>query len=121
MIKCKFTKPDGKKCQAWAMTGKDFCFSHDPDKKQERSLACSKGGMTPKKNLHPLPKVKLKEQKDVARLLAKTINEVRTGEIELKVATCIGYLSNILIKALSQGELENRLEALEETIAKKTT
>lgn len=118
MQKCKFKKPNGKKCQAWAMTGSDFCFAHNPNKKQERALACIKGGQTPKKNLNPLTKVRLKEQKDVARLLSKTINEVRTGEIELKVATCIGYLSNILIKALSQGELETRLEKIEKIIEK---
>ncbi len=114
--KCKFIKSNGKRCGAWAMTDSDFCFTHDPNKKEERALAISKGGKSPKKNYNPLPPVELSDNKSVANLLAQTINEVRAGEIDLRVANCIGYLSGHLIKALEISDIEKRVEEIEKII-----
>jgi len=46
-------------------------------------------------------------------LLSDTINQVRKGQIGPRVANAVGYLSNILIKALEQTEMEKRIEGLE--------
>mgnify|MGYP000274071034 CR=1 FL=1 len=118
--RCKFEK-DGKQCQAWAMTDSEFCFTHDPNKRKERALAHAKGGMTPKRNYKPLPPVELIDNKGVVNLLAQTINEVRRGKIDLRVANCIGYLSGHLIKALEISELEDRVEKIERVILEKKT
>ena len=63
-----------------------------------------------------VPDVPLDDTRDVVRLLADTINHVRRGEIDPRVANSVGYLAGILIKALERGEIEARLEALEAAI-----
>jgi hypothetical protein len=50
------------------------------------------------------------------QLLGETINQVRRGGIDLRVANCVGYLSGILLAALEKGQMEERLAALEAII-----
>ena len=61
--------------------------------------------------------VKLKSTFDVSRLLSKTINQVLRDEMSGEKAGKIGYLSNILIRALEQSQLEKRIESLERKIS----
>jgi len=60
--------------------------------------------------------IEIKNTSDVVSLLNETINQVRTGEIEVKIANAVGYLSGICLKALEQGDMEKRVEALEEKV-----
>lgn len=60
--------------------------------------------------------VKLKSTYDVSRLLSKTINQVLRDEMSGEKAGKIGYLSNILTRALEQSQLEKRIESLEQKI-----
>jgi hypothetical protein len=60
-----------------------------------------------------VPDVKIRERRDVARLLAATINDVRKGRVDPRIATTIGYLGNILISIVKEDELEKRIEQLE--------
>ncbi|MBI3909717.1 MAG: hypothetical protein HY320_02145 [Armatimonadetes bacterium] len=48
--------------------------------------------------------------------LGETINQVRRGDLDPKVATTVGHLSGILLKALEVGGIEERLAALEATV-----
>lgn len=114
--KCKEVKDDGTACKAWAQAEKDYCLMHDPEMEEEHKLICQKGGQTPKRNFNPLPVVKLDEPKDVVNLLADTINKVRTGEIDLRVANCIGYLSGHLTKAFEVTQLHQRVELIEKVV-----
>ena len=59
------------------------------------------------------PDVKVEDGADVVKLLGATINQVRRGEIDPRVANAVGYLSNIVLSATDQRELENRLAELE--------
>ena len=59
------------------------------------------------------PDVKVEDCRDVVSLMSETINQVRKGVIDPRVANAVGYLANILIKAMEQGELESRIETLE--------
>ena len=44
------------------------------------------------------------------------VEQVRRGQLAPRVATAVGYLSNILLSALQQGPLEERLQRLEATL-----
>ena len=118
-MQCKFIKSNGKQCNANAMRDSGFCFTHNPATKEAKKEAVTKGGKSPKKNYNPLLPVKIEDSADVAQLLSKTINEVRAGEIDLRVANCIGYLSGHLIKALEVSDLEKRVEEIEKHIEDK--
>lgn len=119
--RCNFIKPNKIQCKAWAMVDSEFCFTHNPKMKKAKKEAVIKGGKSPRKNYNPLPVIELTNTKSVANLLTKVINEVRTGEIELRVANCIGYLTGHLIKALEISELEKRVEEIEKVIKDKNT
>jgi hypothetical protein len=49
----------------------------------------------------------------VVGLVEATVNDVRCGRVDARVAKAVGVLANVAIKAIQQGELERRLEALE--------
>jgi hypothetical protein len=118
-MKCCYIKSNKEQCSANAMTGSKFCFSHNPDTKKEKLVAVIKGGKAPKKNHSSLPPIPLNQPKDVVGLLTTTINEVREGSIELRIANCIGYLSGHLIKAFEITDLEDRISKIEKTLDKK--
>ena len=51
---------------------------------------------------------------DVSTCLKKTINEMRRGEIEISEARARGYLLHILLDALRDTSIEQRLDGLEQ-------
>ena len=59
------------------------------------------------------PDVNVEDCGDVVVLISETINQVRKGTIDPRVANAVGYLANVLIKAFEQDELETRIERLE--------
>ena len=117
--KSKFIKSNGKQCQAWAMEDSDFCFTHNPKMEKERKEAVIRGGKSPKRNYIPLEPIEVKDNKDVVKLIVQTINEVRRGVIDIRVANCIFYGSGQLIKALEIANLEERVSKIEEILNQK--
>jgi len=115
--RCKAIKEDGKKCNAWAMEDSALCFTHNPDTEEERFLASQKGGQTPKKNFNTLSPIFLDNPEDVVNLLADTINKVRAGELDIRVANCIGYLSGHLTKVFEVAQLSQRVELIEKVLS----
>lgn len=118
-MKCNYIKTDKKRCAANAMISSKFCFTHNPDTKEQKRAAVIRGGKMSKKNHSFLPPITLTQSKDVVNLLATTINEVRSGLVELRIANCIGYLSGHLIKAIEVADLEERVSKIEQTLNKK--
>lgn len=118
-MQCKAKKTDGQKCSANAMDQKNFCFFHSPEEAKRRE-AQSRGG---KANLitvkEPLPPIAIKDTQDVVGLLEETINQVRAGAMDVKVANCIGVLSGQIIKALEVNKIAHRVELIEQVILKR--
>ncbi len=115
--KCEFRKKDGERCDANAQAGKNSCVFHDPAKAAQGRRARRVGGINrsrPAAVLPPeIPDKPLHSTQDVASLLADSINQVRRGQIDPRVANATGYLAGILLKALEQGRTEQRLAQLE--------
>jgi hypothetical protein len=49
--------------------------------------------------------------------LADSINQLRRGELDPRVANGIGYLTSVLLRALEQGPLEERMAKIEAALA----
>jgi hypothetical protein len=49
----------------------------------------------------------------VTALLSETINLVRSGRLDPRTSNAVGYLAAVMLKALQQGDIEARLQALE--------
>lgn len=127
MAKCKAITKNGTPCHANAQTGKDYCFLHDPDKVEAVKVARSKGGSSLKvidpKRFKPwrgtagdVTVMKSPTPQDIVNLLADTIDEVKTGELDPKVANAVGYLAGAIMKAIELDAFDERLAALEEAI-----
>ena len=115
---CAATKRDGTGCQAAVLPGSQFCFFHDPAKADARRKAQSAGGRENRMRTLPAdaPDVTVEDGADVVKLLSETINQVRRGEIDPRVANTVGYLSNIVRAATGQRELESRIAELESLV-----
>ena len=84
--------------------------------------------MSPMNNLVQMPaktpekikkrNININDAGDVKRLLNSIINDLRNGEIDSKSANAIGYLANIMLKAVEISDMEGRLKTLETEIAK---
>lgn len=112
---CKAETKAGEPCRAAAMPESDFCFFHDPEREAERHEAQSAGGRHGRLKTLPesTPDVKVENCTDVVSLISATINQVRRGQVDPRVANAVGYLANVLIRAVEQSEVEQRLAALE--------
>jgi hypothetical protein len=120
--KCKAKKPDGTPCGAYAMRGNEFCYLHNPSITDEKKNASrAKGGanralMTVEKALPAMP---LETPHDAVYLIADTISRVRAGELDIKIANCIGVLSGQLIKALELAQLKDKVAYIERVVMTK--
>lgn len=114
---CLQVKPDGKRCRANALIGSSFCYSHDPHKAAERVAARRAGGVarSRKAAVSPVdtPGLRLRSASDVAALLGETMNQVRRGVLDARVANAVGHLASILLEANERAEAERRAEELE--------
>jgi hypothetical protein len=63
----------------------------------------------------------LKTVDDVTKLLAETINGLRSGSIDSRIANTVGYLATGMLKALQQGDIEGRLRAMEAVLSSDKT
>jgi len=121
---CEQIKADGNRCQGRAVTDTRFCFFHDPGRAKERHEARRKGGLNRLKPgkvaaLHAsAPDAKVETADDVCRLLSDTINQVRKGVLDVRIANSVGYLAGVILKARSLGELEDRIVEIERHITK---
>lgn len=118
-MQCKFIKSNRKQCNANAMRDREFCFTHNPETKEAKKEAVTRGGKSPKKNYNPLPPIEMKSVSGVAEMLNRVANAVMAGEIDLRVANCLGYLSGHLSKALEVSDIEKRVEEIEKQLEEK--
>jgi len=102
------------------MKDSNYCYLHNPNiSEQEKKTIQAKGG---KNNTHSvkdsLPSIEIDDIKSVMYLLKDTINRVRSGEMDIKVANCIGFLSNHLMKAYELDQIENKLDKVRQAISR---
>ena len=60
--------------------------------------------------------IRLNSARDVQILISKMINERRRGQVDTTECRDIGYLAKILLDSIEAGELEDRIQQLEESI-----
>ncbi len=122
-MKCEFTKDNGQPCDANAIKGSDFCYHHNPDiSDEEKREAQSKGGANRALTLkEPLPELALSEPNDAVLLVADTIKRVRAGQLDIRTANCLGFLSDKLLKAFEVSQLNDRVQVIERVILERKT
>jgi hypothetical protein len=117
---CQHRNKNRTRCKAHAQNGSPFCFFHDPALGSQRAAARKAGGIARTRRVvlpAQVPVKSLRTAAEVGELLGETINQVRRGELDLRVSNAIGYLSGILLGAIEKGSLEERLATLEAVFA----
>jgi len=122
-MQCSFIKPDGTQCNANAMSGLDYCYTHNHDiSDEEKREAKQRGGQNRAVAIsEPLPPLAIAEPNDAVLLIVDTINRVRAGELDIRVANCLGFLTDKLLKAFEVSKLNDRVEIIERVILEKKT
>lgn len=112
---CQSHAANGRRCNARAIRGKTRCFFHDPALAEQRTAARRRGGEHNRVAILPddTAELPLRNSHDAAELIGKTINDLRRGKLDPKVATAVGYLTTVGLRAIQVGDLEQRLAALE--------
>ena len=118
--KCQSRKKNGESCGADAQSGKSLCVFHDPAKAADGRRARRAGGINRSRGATVLPPETpdnpLRNISDVSTLLSESINQLRRGQLDPRVANAVGYLASILLNALDQGPVEERLSRVEATL-----
>jgi hypothetical protein len=119
--KCQSRKKNGDRCGADAQTGKILCVFHDPARAADGRRARRAGGITRSRLARVLaadtPDHQLGNTNDVSALLSDSTNRLRRGQLDPRVANAMGYLTSVLLRALEQGPVEERLAKIEATLA----
>ena len=113
---CVHITANTERCRGYAVTGSRYCFAHDPAQAQKRQDAQRKGGEAGRVATLPESSLAVRKMSDVLELIETTINDVRAGRLDVRVANAIGYLANVSVKVIQQTDIEARLEALESVL-----
>ena len=115
MARCRATTKASERCQAAAVRGAEFCFTHDPASARERAEARRRGGVNRRRpktgNGEP---VRIRTPADVLPVLEQAINDVLVMENSHQRARTLGYLCEKALKAFEVTALAERVEALEQ-------
>jgi len=113
MARCSGFKPDGTPCERIVGASQSYCYSHDPERSEERHRAASKAARSKPS----------KEMQDIKQRLSDLADDVLDGSKDRADAAVAGQLLNYLMRGIAlelkireTEELERRLEALEGTL-----
>jgi len=80
-----------------------------------------KGGLVKKVRVdQALATVVITSPRDIVTLLATTIEEVRTGRIDPRIANTIGFLAGHLTRAFEVAEMDQKLDEIRAVIKQRT-
>jgi hypothetical protein len=120
LVRCSAPRADGSACGGAPLPGRDVCMFHEPALASRRAEGRRQGGTERSRPRTTLPIVEgsgeVRSVGEVCSLLSDTINHVRTGQIDPRIANTVGFLASVLIRAFEVGKLEERLAALEATV-----
>ena len=92
-----------------------WCYSHHPRKAQERSVARKRGGQNRKRTNgdDPPENVNLATAHDIQTLLERVARDAFLLDNSTRRARALIALAQVALRGLEIGELEQRIEALE--------
>ena len=120
---CIFIKKEGKRCGGYSVEGSSYCINHEPRMQEKKLEAVRNGGAASsyEKLELALPAMVINTPADVVGAAVQTVNEVRTGQLPPKVASTIGYLLGVVLKAFEVANLDQRVEMIESILIERRT
>ncbi len=114
---CQARNAKGGTCGAPPTNRSEFCFWHDPTRKEEQRLAAAKGGLTSRPRPLPLDTAdpRLRSPGDIARIAEELCGAVLRGQLSANLANSALYGASVALKAMEL-ELGARLDQLEHVL-----
>lgn len=112
--RCAATRKNGQPCNARALPDSQYCFSHDPGRKEQRDAARRKGGHNSAKVVR-LQRLMPPRLIPIFDRIEQALEQTHEGTLEPAQANALANLSRALVTLLQAGEFEARLRSLEET------
>jgi hypothetical protein len=117
---CRGKTASGTNCKANAMSGSNYCFTHNPATREQHLAATRKGGaISPSKtDSTVLPKAEITSLQSVVDVLADAINRVRVvrpdGSMDVKSANTLGFLCGKYAELYKLANLEHKIKNWED-------
>jgi hypothetical protein len=111
--RCIEIATSGRQCGGYAISGSDRCFAHDPTSAVNRDTARRRGGQAGRVITVSESNFPVRCPSDVIALVEATINDVRAGRLDTRVANSVAYLATVAMKGFEQSNVERRLDSLE--------
>jgi len=117
---CVATRVNGEPCNAYALSGSQFCYWHAPETAEQRQESRSRGGRARHgRSLIVDEEVAGREFKsltDMVDVLSLAIRSTLSLEPSVSRNRALGYLCRCWSDVFEVGELEQRLVRLEEAL-----
>ena len=118
VAKCSGVRVDGEPCGSVIVADGGYCYSHDPDKAEERRSARVRGGA------NSASVVRLRRHfagpsrlGPIADVLETALTQTHMGGLPPARAQAMASLARAIVAVLEAGELEERLEVLESRLS----
>ncbi len=116
---CAFRGPTGKPCQAAPLHDGQFCLMHSPEHAQEVQEARRLGGLRRRREATVSGAYDFEGLETVAgirRLIHVAVIDTLGMENSLSRSRTLAYLVMVALKALEVGNLEDRINILEQAV-----
>ncbi len=113
MTQCAATRADGSPCKARALPDRTLCWAHSPDHQAKAEQARSRGG-TNRSNTARASRRMPRDMKALGERILQAFDRVETGHLDPARAHAMARLVAAFVQLHQVGELEGRLEALEQ-------
>lgn len=116
---CAFRFPSGEPCRAAPLHDSQFCWAHSPEHAQEAQEARRLGGQRRKREVTLLGAYELEAvntTSGIYRVLEIAILETLAMENTIARNRTLGYLMQVVLKAIEASDTEERLAALEKAV-----
>ncbi len=110
-MKCQYSQ-----CNAYSMKDSNYCFRHNPDTNEARTLASRKGGQNRVLQGVYGEEIQLNTPQDVKSFLGVVISGVWTGQVPVPVGSSMGFLTRCWLDAHEATEVQVRLDDLEKKL-----
>ena len=120
---CNALKEDGSPCQAPPLRDAELCLMHSPEHTKEVAEARRLGGLRRRKEQTVASAYDfqgLGTVTEIRRLVEVAAVDTLSLENTLSRSRTLAYLAQVSVNLLEKGELESRLEALEDTLRRST-
>jgi hypothetical protein len=121
---CTATRADGQPCGMAPMVDSQFCWAHDPANADAAEEARRVGGLRRKKEgavAGAYSFAGLDNVHDIRRLIEIAVVDTLSLENSIQRSRALAYLAQMALRSLEVGEVQDRLQQLEELVLGRRT